>query len=482
MPCFDVLKRIIWMDHPVCCSQRSVLLVVQPSRARFKTEHHLSHRIRRRPSVRQLIAALIGIVLVGQAHATVLDIDPATVEAASWIIVDPQTHQTIAGYQVDQQRSPASLTKMMVAYLTLQAVQHGKLSANQLITAGSTIDSVQSDESQMHLKAGERVPLADLLGGLVIMSANDAALTLAERIGGSTEQFVAQMNQTAQSLHMRQTHFANPSGITMAGHYSTAADLALLSEAIVRQTPEYLNYSRQQSFRYGTFAHEATNLLLKRDPSVDGLKTGYTTDAGYNLALTASRPDPVTGQMRRLIVVVMGTASKQKRAEVAHQLLNIAYRYTQNFSPITQPRPLVRFPVKDSTDRNWMMQLTPMQSVATVSVLPPHVRIDARSFDVQRNALVIGQQVIAPLGQPTGLHYQVTPLQTELQAPLLDEQPLASIQISQYGQPLLQRTLSANPNINSAPFITRVWLTLLNQFRLWFGPTPQPQVYQLPDQ
>jgi D-alanyl-D-alanine carboxypeptidase (penicillin-binding protein 5/6) len=139
------------------------------------------------------------------------------------------------------------------------------------------------------------------------MSANDAAVTLAEKISGSVPQFVARMNQEAQALGMKDTHFSNPAGITMPDHYSTAADLGLLAKAIVQDTPEYLYYSKMPSFSYNQRFHHATNLALKMDPTADGLKTGYTKAAGYNLALTAERPtfNPDV-EKRRLIVVVLG--------------------------------------------------------------------------------------------------------------------------------------------------------------------------------
>jgi D-alanyl-D-alanine carboxypeptidase (penicillin-binding protein 5/6) len=129
---------------------------------------------------------------------------------------------------------------------------------------------------------------------------------------------------------MKDTHFSNPAGITMTDHYSTSADLSLLAKAIVKETPEYLHYSKMPSFSYNQRFHRATNLALKMDPTADGLKTGYTKAAGYNLALTAERPtlNPHVDK-RRLIVVVLGTPSAVKRAEVAHKLMNLAYTYTR---------------------------------------------------------------------------------------------------------------------------------------------------------
>src|SRR5690606_21892797 len=158
-------------------------------------------------------------------------------------------------------------------------------------------------------------------------------------------QFVERMNKEAQALGMTHTHFQNPAGITMPEHYSTAADLAKLSQALVNETPEYLNYSKQPSFSYNQRFHRATNLLLKMDPTVDGLKTGFTRAAGYNLAATANRlsMDPHMPN-RRLIVVVMGTKSAVKRAEVAHKLMNLAYTYTRNEVALPSKQLLAELP------------------------------------------------------------------------------------------------------------------------------------------
>lgn len=259
-------------------------------------------------------------------HAALLNIKPETVEAEAWTILDPQSGQVIAEHNSHLQRAPASLTKMMVAYITLKEIQAGHLRKDEVLTATPVVKLVQWDESQMYLKEGDQITIHHLLAGLVVMSANDAAVTLAERISGSVPKFVERMNKEAKALGMNDSHFENPPGVTMPEHYSSAADLARLGAALVKEVPDYLTYSKQQSFSYNGRFHRATNILLKQDPSVDGLKTGFTRAAGYNLALTASRP---TGRYndpdRRLIVVVLGTKSGVKRAEVAHKLMNLAY-------------------------------------------------------------------------------------------------------------------------------------------------------------
>lgn len=229
----------------------------------------------------------ISLFIMQNSIAHVLNIQPESVNAQAWLIYDPQTKQIIAEHNSHQQRAPASLTKMMVAYIVLKDIKAGKIDKNQIVHITNSVNQIKNDESKMDLAVGEQVTIDQLLAGLIIMSANDAAVTLAEVIGeGDIQKFIHRMNEEAQQLGMTQTSFANPSGITMEKHYSTAYDLNLLSLALIEQTPDYLNYSKQQSFHYKK-THEATNLLLAKDSRVDGLKTGFTSAAGYNLALTA---------------------------------------------------------------------------------------------------------------------------------------------------------------------------------------------------
>jgi D-alanyl-D-alanine carboxypeptidase (penicillin-binding protein 5/6) len=169
---------------------------------------------------------LFSLLCANLVHANLLNIAPETVEAQAWSIVDAQSGQIIAEHNSHVQRSPASLTKMMVAYIALKEIEAGKLRKEEVLTATPVVSTVMWDESQMYLKAGEQISVDQLLAGLIVMSANDAAVTLAEKISGGVPHFVARMNQEAQALGMKDTHFSNPAGITMTDHYSTSADLA----------------------------------------------------------------------------------------------------------------------------------------------------------------------------------------------------------------------------------------------------------------
>jgi len=398
------------------------------------------------------------------SHAALLNINPESVEAEAWIILDSQTGQTIASHNEDLQRAPASLTKMMVAYITLKEIQAGKLDKNEVITATSVVNMVMWDESQMYLKEGDQISVDQLLAGLIVMSANDAAVTLAEKISGSVPKFVERMNQEAKALGMQHTNFQNPAGITMPEHYSTAADLAKLSQALVNETPNYLFYSKQQSFSYNQRFHRATNLLLKIDPTVDGLKTGFTRAAGYNLAATAIRPSmDMSLSNRRLIVVVMGSKSAVKRAEVAHKLMNLAYTYTRNEVALKDKQVLAELPVVQSTLKMFKVA-TKKPELITTSLYDQSYSIDLNQFDqsTQRVMLDTGNgtlQSIEPLRE-TQTHLNIEVNETQLTAPLAKVMQLATVNVYQNNQLIRTILIEDQVDIEEANFFEKFlqWL------------------------
>jgi len=398
------------------------------------------------------------------SHAALLNINPESVEAEAWTILDSQTGQTIASHNEDLQRAPASLTKMMVAYITLKEIQAGKLDKNEVITATSVVNMVMWDESQMYLKEGDQISVDQLLAGLIVMSANDAAVTLAEKISGSVPKFVERMNKEAQALGMTHSHFQNPAGITMPEHYSTAADLAKLSQALVNETPNYLFYSKQQSFSYNQRFHRATNLLLKMDPTVDGLKTGFTRAAGYNLAATAIRPSmDMSLSNRRLIVVVMGSKSAIKRAEVAHKLMNLAYTYTRNEVALKDKQVLAELPVVQSTLKMFKVA-TKKPELITTSLYDQSYSIDLNQFDqsTQRVMLDTGNgtlQSIEPLRE-TQTHLNIEVNETQLTAPLAKVMQLATVNVYQNNQLIRTILIEDQVDIEEANFFEKFlqWL------------------------
>ena len=425
-----------------------------------------------------LLLTFFSLLFSSFAQANLLNIAPSSVEAQAWSIVDVQSGQVLAEHNSDVQRAPASLTKMMVAYIVLKEIQAGTLHKNQLLSATPVINSVMWDESQMHLKVGDLISVDQLLAGLIVMSANDAALTLAEKISGSVPQFLVRMNQEAQALGMKDTHFSNPAGITMPDHYSTAADLSRLSLALVKQTPDYLHYSKQPSFSYGQFFHKATNWALKTDPSADGLKTGYTKAAGYNLALTAARlvdpTQPLT--QRRLIVVVLGTASAAKRAEVAQKLMNLAYSYTHNEEVIPQHKLLAELPVIQSTLKMFKVE-TQQPTIVTTSLYAQSTPIDLNNFDLltkRLHWLDANQNLhtVEPLHR-TQTHVDIKLHEQYLTAPLMKIMKLATVSIYQNDRLIHSFQIENEVRIEEANPLQKFMLWFSNLFAFFTGDEPQ---------
>ena len=416
-------------------------------------------------------------------HATLLNINPETVEAEAWSILDPQSGQVIAEHNSHVKRAPASLTKMMVAYIALKEIKAGHLNKDEVLTATPIVQVVQWDESQMYLKQGEQITVDHLLAGLIVMSANDAAVTLAEKISGSIPQFVERMNKEAKALGMNDTFFQNPAGITMPEHYSSAADLARLGSALVKDVPEYLNYSKQTSFSYNNHFHKATNILLKQDPSVDGMKTGFTKAAGYNLALTASRPTGLYNEPdRRLIVVVLGAKSGLKRAEVAHKLMNIAYTYTRNEVAIKDKQLIAELPVIKSTLKMFKVE-TKQPQLITTSLYDPALSIDMNTFDQphQRIMLDTGNgvpQSIEPL-QQTQTHMNVEVNEKLLTAPLAQVMRLATINVYQNDRLINSIDISDDVNIEEANTFQKFVFWIKSLFGLFSSDSDAVKIYPL---
>ena len=416
-------------------------------------------------------------------NATLLNLVPESVEAQAWTVIDTQSGQVIAEHNSHVQRAPASLTKMMVAYITLKELQAGHLRKDEILTATPVVNMVMWDESQMYLKQGEQISVDQLLAGLVVMSANDAAVTLAERIAGDVPKFIARMNKEAQALGMKDTHFQNPAGISMPEHYSTAADLALLGQALVTQTPDYLNYSKQQSFSYNNRFHHATNRLLKLDPTVDGLKTGFTKAAGYNLALTANRPtmNPDTPE-RRLVVIVLGAASAAKRAEVAYNLMNMGYTYTRNEVAIKDKQLIAELPVIKSTLKMFKLETSKPQ-IITTSLYDQPFAIDLKTYDTTNQRIMLNTgngtiQTIEPL-QETKTHLNVEINEKLLTAPLAKVMQLATVQVYQNNQLIRTITIEDDVQIEEANFFQKIAIWFKQLFSLFSSNEVELKIYPL---
>jgi D-alanyl-D-alanine carboxypeptidase (penicillin-binding protein 5/6) len=251
--------------------------------------------------------------------------DPPHLAAKSYLLYDYTSSQILVNQNGDARMEPASLTKLMTAYLTFDALKHGTLSLQQELTVPVAALHSKSDESRMLLKAGQAVSVDDLLHGLIVQSGNDAAITLAVNIAGSEAGFVDMMNQEAQRLGMKNTHFTNPVGMPDAQHYSSAVDLATLAAALLRDYPQHYPLFSLRSYTFNDVAQANRNRLLWLDPYADGMKTGHTDSAGFCLVGSAQR------EKHRLISVMFGAETDSLRATESQKLLNYGF---QNFDAV----------------------------------------------------------------------------------------------------------------------------------------------------
>ena len=266
------------------------------------------------------------------------------VAAKAYLLMDVTSGQVLASLNPDQSVEPASLTKLMTAYIIFDALKAGKISLTQ--TFGVSERAWKMPGSRMFIDPKMQVPVEDLIKGMIVQSGNDATVALAEGMAGSVERFVELMNAQAKALGMNSTGYRNTEGLTEAGHTTTARDLAILANRLMTDFPQYVPYYAIQRYRYpGTPATNDTNrnLLLFRDPSVDGLKTGHTNAAGYCLVATARRQVAGLGEgaqgQRRLISVLLGASSENARAAETQKLLNWGYTAfdTVRLFPAGQP-------------------------------------------------------------------------------------------------------------------------------------------------
>ena len=249
---------------------------------------------------------------------------PPEIAARNYVLIDLAAHKTLAEREADVPQDPASLTKLMTAYVVFGALREKKLTLEQTLTVSKRAwDERKGDPSLMFIDTTMTPKVDELLHGLIIQSGNDAAVALAEGVAGSVESFVQLMNRQAQAWSLKNTEFKNVTGTSEPGHKSSARDLAVVASHIITDFPEYYAYYAQRDYTYNKIRQDNRNLLLRRDPTVDGMKTGYTEAAGYCLVASANREFP--NGKRRLLSVVMGTTSKEARASESQKLLNWGY-------------------------------------------------------------------------------------------------------------------------------------------------------------
>lgn len=341
--------------------------------------------------------------------------DAPLLAAKSYLLYDYSSSQVLASQNGDTRMEPASLTKLMTAYVTFDAIKHGTLSERQKLSAPVAVTRIGSGEPRMLLKVGQSVTVDELLRGLIVQSGSDAAITLALNIAGSEAGFVDMMNKEAKRLGMGNTHFANATGESDPQHYSSASDVALLAAAILREYPQHYPLFSLREFTFNNVTQSNRNRLLWLDPHADGMKTGHTGTDGFSLVGSAVRDN------HRLISVLFGADSDRLRASESQKLLNFGF---QNFD-------LLRLYKKD-------------QTVATLRVwkgTDSHIEVGFRrdlfltipkgTLARLKAAMVTSQPILAPVngGQQLGvlrLTLDGTPY-AEYPLVALDSVPLANV-------------------------------------------------------
>jgi len=357
---------------------------------------------------------------------------PPEVAARAYIVLDITANQILAAKDIDMAVEPASLTKLMSAYLVFDALKSRKIDLKQSLPVSE--HAWKMPGSRMFIDPKMKVPVEDLIKGMIVQSGNDATMALAEAVGGTAAHFVDLMNAQAKILGMRATTYKNPAGLTEPGHTTTARDVSVLASRLMRDFPEYAGYYALKKYRYeGTPAANDSNrnLLLFRDPTVDGLKTSHTDAAGYCLVATAKRDFPNVGS-RRLLTVVLGTVSENARANESQKLLNWGYTAFEAVKLFETGQAVVSPAVWKGQSANLKLG--------------------------QPNAIVVA----VPAGSAAQLKTQVVRPEP-LVAPFAKGQVVGSLKVTRAGQPMVDVPLMALEAVEQAGVLGRAWDAL----RLW---------------
>lgn len=382
------------------------------------------------PMFMKKLAASLLVATACMSGALAQSMPQPDLSAKAWLLLDETSGQVIASHAATARIEPASLTKIMTAYVVFSAIHSKELSPDQKVTISTRAWKVPPGSSKMFLEPGSRVSVDQLLRGLMIQSGNDAAIALAEAVSGSVEAFVARMNDTAVQLGLHGTHFASPHGLPDPGTYSTVSDLSILATRFIRDYPElYKTYDSAKTFTYANITQPNRNRLLWLDPSVDGLKTGHTDAAGYCIVATARRPNGK--DQRRLITVVVGTASDKLRTQESRELLEWGF---QGF--------------------NTIKLYAKGQAVATPEVWKGQADTLKAGFARDAYVTVPAGAKVEPVWAP----------QDPLVAPIAAQATVGSLRVMVDGKPAMQFPVVALEPVAEAGFAGRAW----DSIRLWW--------------
>ncbi|HEV7913892.1 MAG TPA: D-alanyl-D-alanine carboxypeptidase family protein [Albitalea sp.] len=273
--------------------------------------------------MKSFFTLLVSLVIAGTAFAQAPQ--PPEIAAKSYVLLDLSSNQTLAERDADAPSDPASLTKLMTAYIVFNAIKEKRIALEQTLPISRRAwEERKGGGSLMFIDTTMTPKVEELLRGMIVQSGNDASVALAEAVGGTLDQFVAMMNRQAQAWGLKNTSFRNVTGLTEPGHRSTAREMAVIAGHIIRDHPDFYTLYSIKDYKYNNIAQPNRNLLLRRDPTVDGMKTGYTEAAGYCLVASARRDFP--NGKRRLLSVVLNTTSMEARASESQKLLNWGFQ------------------------------------------------------------------------------------------------------------------------------------------------------------
>ena len=331
---------------------------------------------------------LLGVIALAPCRAADTPIPtPPAVDARAYIVVDFRTDKVLAAKDAVARMEPASLTKLMTAYIVFSELSTGKLKLDEPVTVSE--HAWRSEGSRSFIELGKPVPVQTLILGMIVQSGNDATIALAERIGGTEETFAQLMNSTAQRLGMVGTHFENSSGLPSPQHYTTARDMSLLAAALIRDFPQYYHWFSEHEFEYNGIKQQNRNGLLSADPTVDGLKTGHTDSAGYCLVTSAQRNG------MRLISVVLGSTSMKARENASAALLGYGFTFYETPLVVKAGAVLSTAPVwkgeKPSVDIGIQRDLYVTVPRGSAADLKTAVDVQPRLFAPLTTASVVGE-------------------------------------------------------------------------------------------
>lgn len=357
------------------------------------------------------------------------EITPPTQANTAYILMEYDTGTILAQKNADKPLPPASLTKMMTSYLVEQRLLSGQLSEDTpIMMSEKAWCRGSSQESCMYVPVGSTASAIDMLKGIIIQSGNDASKAVAEHIAGSEEAFAILMNEEAQKLGMTDTHFVNATGMPADGHKSSAKDLATLASAIIKNSGKYYPIYKEKEFTYNNITQGNRNALLGTDPTVDGLKTGHTAEAGYCLVSSSNRDG------MRLIAVVMGANSMQARADQSRQLLDFGFGHFENTQKAQKDEQITTAPIR---------------------------------FGVQPTVALLAQDDLKVLTQK--VHNQKIDTQivldNDIKAPINQGQVLGKLIATADGQAVASVPLIAKEAVNEVGLVKKLWLSLTD----WFG-------------